>query len=213
MCLLNKRFRRICFNMTASMLPPLIGLMWISSNRGTHTLGWQHHALSIANNGDELRRLHVCYVRTLRGAAVLVLLNEFFESSEAEWSHDMPRQGFFLSHYSQAGMLSGVGYWRLLPWHLENPSVLQRYGFLCTRRHEIRPSATWNDFVLALPMWFLFAMSLVPGALVLRHWRRKRLRSGRVAAGLCLECGYDLRHSPGRCPECGTQAGKTSSDK
>jgi hypothetical protein len=45
-----------------------------------------------------------------------------------------------------------------------------------------------------------------PWAVAWRKVRDKRMRRERVRQGLCAECGYDLRASAGRCPECGTVA-------
>ena len=52
---------------------------------------------------------------------------------------------------------------------------------------------------VTVPLWILAFVSGIPWAFR-RLWNRMRFR----AAGLCHVCGYDLRATPDRCPECGT---------
>ena len=56
---------------------------------------------------------------------------------------------------------------------------------------------------LQVPYWFLMAVISIPAGFALkRRWRRRRAARW-VEAGRCAACGYDVRASPGRCPECG----------
>ena len=48
----------------------------------------------------------------------------------------------------------------------------------------------------------LIVLLLLPGIYFARRARAKR----RVREGRCLACGYDLRATIGRCPECGTMS-------
>ena len=48
-----------------------------------------------------------------------------------------------------------------------------------------------------IPFWLPCMLSLVPPAL----WYRRRREP---LEGHCRKCGYDLRATPDRCPECGT---------
>lgn len=52
-----------------------------------------------------------------------------------------------------------------------------------------------------VPHWFLlFLFAIIPFVKV----RRALLLRRRAAKGCCTKCGYDLRASPEKCPECGT---------
>jgi len=68
------------------------------------------------------------------------------------------------------------------------------------RRRSQRYSNPATNLVLILSMLVLPAVWLGHTA------RAHRNRRAQVQAGLCLRCGYDLRATPDRCPECGTLA-------
>lgn len=50
------------------------------------------------------------------------------------------------------------------------------------------------------PGWTMF-LSLAMAALCIAQWRKQRQMARDT--GCCLHCGYDLRATPNRCPECG----------
>jgi hypothetical protein len=84
------------------------------------------------------------------------------------------------------------------------------YGFA----FEHGPSVAFKDFggrsqgmiigtrtLIALPYGAVIAMFAVLPMISLVRWGR---RASQIPAGICAKCGYDLRATPDRCPECGT---------
>lgn len=73
------------------------------------------------------------------------------------------------------------------------------------------PGVRWVDYVVSgtaqvtsreftVACWLpALTFAVLPTVWLVRHRRRAR----RLRAGLCSACGYDLRASPERCPECG----------
>ena len=60
------------------------------------------------------------------------------------------------------------------------------------------------------PLWSCFVLLLILPLIelprMIRNFRRRR-------RGLCMNCGYDLRASPSKCPECGASINKKQKEK
>jgi hypothetical protein len=72
------------------------------------------------------------------------------------------------------------------------------------------PSSVWSGDVgsIEVPDWLLIlVLAVFPAIRMHRRWRR-----GPSPTHSCPVCGYDLRASPQRCPECGTARGESAAE-
>ena len=73
-------------------------------------------------------------------------------------------------------------------------------------RDLVKPSE-FHQKILSVPYWLLLAILVAPFVFHrLDVWLRRQRERDIARIGLCPVCGYDLRATPGRCPECGTPA-------
>jgi hypothetical protein len=89
------------------------------------------------------------------------------------------------------------------------PARLSNLGFGYERTHVAR---NHDARVVLVPLWVIFvATAALPGRwVVLQRRRARERRAGHVP---CPKCGYDLRATPERCPECGTAMTARSSSR
>ena len=145
-----------------------------------------------------------------------------------------PRTRWHVSSQSGRLTVQRVRVYQRLPYrtHIVRPGQRSEFhgvpGVVVAREEgRMRPRVGWEapPFRLDLPTtryswfdrvetsyWLLFMLAaLLPAVWVrrAREWRRQ----SRAAQNLCAACGYDLRASPGRCPECGAPVSGSSADR
>jgi hypothetical protein len=80
-------------------------------------------------------------------------------------------------------------------------SYARRMGFFFNLQQFANGPGTQAADAILVPDWLLFVFFLTPAVVVIKRVRREaRLER----ANKCIVCGYDLRATPDRCPECGT---------
>ena len=118
-------------------------------------------------------------------------------------------RGQLAMHYQHYGWPTGITAAEMAPgprlrrtqWSTTRPSpgryaALTTYGF--GHAGIVRPELVSRVFLA--PHWSVCALtSVLPIAAALLWRRQRRLH----LTGVCRVCGYDLRATPDRCPECG----------
>ena len=120
---------------------------------------------------------------------------------------EQPPISFEEMHHADREFGAAEAYWHLRWAGSPQEPGLGIYGSYRLWRfagfHYFSHPPQWGYFsdtrILVIPYWFPLVLSLTP---LVPIWRRAR-RAAKVRAGVCLGCGYDLRATPERCPECG----------
>ena len=87
-------------------------------------------------------------------------------------------------------------------WRMQGDHPLNRWGFIWQSPDLNTPTHRMVGVSASAPYWFLLLILSLPLAPRLV----RRLRPRPRGATLCPSCGYDLRATPARCPECGAAA-------
>ena len=179
------RVRRL-FAVTAAVFSFLLALAavaaWVRSHVASDFVRYSPRA-GVAYTVNTRPGLLIVARQTLVGRTSSVFSDDYLVGPGARWIASADRG---ISPFTTDGSppwLQWLGF-----DHLSHTTSAPRYGTRTFRR-------------IIVPFWFLVALAIALPAwqsiVVVNNRRRRR-------AGRCAQCGYDLRATPDRCPECGT---------
>jgi hypothetical protein len=203
-----KIVRRIIFNGLAALSLLLCAAtvaLWLRSYTRTDRISWWRESPP-----EDFARGAVARLVAERGRIAFV----YNPDVECVWFMPMT-PGFTSSRTLMAASASGAR--GLIDWparcwwppigEVQTADVHRFAGFERGQYTVVEPYNSYllHEYVWALPLPFIAAVFALIPVVRLRAFVRGRRR---WCIGLCPHCGYDLRATPDRCPECGTVAEK-----
>ncbi len=168
-----------------------IGILWYRSHHGTDYL--QHTSLPTLG----INNLSISY--TLHGISIIRGQLRIYASESTYFPHEPIASLPNASAAWHTGRL-GLGHFGSDPLPIR--SIWNRLGFNSYETGMMSSFSSDSEHGIAIPLWLPLVLSLFFPVLLLRRICRQRHRR---AHGFCPDCGYDLRATPHRCPECGRQ--------
>lgn len=163
--------------------------------------GWERVGVTrLAVDEDTYRAWHVRADWSNGGIGILMERDD--ADGQQVRAAGLPEQVRWKSHYSRMKLLARSG------GHKVDVHGASRWVTKATEG-----SVGWIEYravylSLFFPCWMgVLVFGVMPawrGVVWSRERRRRKLRR----EGRCIGCGYDLRATPGRCPECGLEVGE-----
>jgi hypothetical protein len=158
---------------------------------------WGRYEGPPGKRGARPVRFTVQQFRGYRGAVEFAT----YDSADGPGPWQLDASGYDLTRLAAETGFTG-------PWNVsrDGQTTLHWLGFVMAHRDVVATGQPpRRDRAVTVPYCALAALALVAPTPVLvagiRRWRKRR----RAISGLCAECGYDLRASQERCPECGAE--------
>jgi hypothetical protein len=182
--------KRRLFNLAAAvslLLAVAVGVLWVRSYTLSDQVVWRRE--------DGVR-----FLRSAQGR-VVVRLNIFYGSA-APRPLGNPGERYGLTYARGKAAPAGSDLMRVLLLCFDHNAKARHWargGFAWSSRRSPRDLIA----IAVAPFWSVAAataaLPLAWGGTRLTAYARRRRR----APGVCRRCGYDLRATPQRCPECG----------
>jgi hypothetical protein len=190
-----KRFLGILLNIVSVLLLALCAatlILWIRGGSGVVDLFSHFHETRTSTSTTMV--LHFRQLQ-LGGDAISINRDDYAYVIGAPdvpfWSAPLPSTW----RYDRASPNSSIA--------MPNRSMIDDLKFLYRPDRSSRPGFARTGYCVRLPYRLLLPFfATAPGWRLIRHARRRQL----LRLGFCSACGYDLRATPDRCPECGTPA-------